>query len=163
MLFFSLVQCTYIKGKSSWNGGDSSGKEKEHLDIIQFNHRLRIDSSLVQHGFFCFRNREGMTGEKHAMVANLEKFPSETIPMYQMCLCRTQTVIVRTQIDVSFLSSFLFFCLFVLFLMIKGRHNMVKVLCIHRKMLNCAEKKQTYIEIIGPHINFRSYETALSQ
>ena len=82
MLFFSLVECSYIKGKSSWHGGDSSGKEEEHLATIQFSHTLSIDSSLVQHGFFCFRKREGTTEEKHAKVANLEKFASETIPIY---------------------------------------------------------------------------------
>ena len=66
-----------------------------------------------------------------------------------MCLCRTQTVIVRKQIDGSFFSSFLsfFFCLFVLFLMIKGRHNMIKVLCIHWKMLNCEEKTNKHIYV----------------
>ena len=54
------------------------------------------------------------------MVANLEKFPTETIPMCTwMCLCRIQTIIVRKQID----DSIFFFCMFVLLLMIKGRHN----------------------------------------
>ena len=50
--------------------------------------------------------------------------------------------------SVFFLPSFLFFfCLFVLFLMIKGRHNMIKVLCIHWKMLNCEEKTNQHIYV----------------
>ena len=89
-------------------------------------------------------------------MASLEKFPTETIPICtETCLCRIQTVIVKKQIDVNF-----FFCLFVLLLIIKRPHNMVKVLCIHWKMLNCEEKK---IEESARKIHTRDMKNYLSR
>ena len=58
------------------------------------------------------------------------------------------------------LMSVFFFCLFVLLLIIKRPHNMVKVLCIHWKMLNCEEKK---IEESARKIHTRDMKNYLSR
>lgn len=77
MFFFTLLKCTYIKGKSSWESGKRKRALREKFNLIK-----RYKQTFISHIAF-FLTLEGITGEKHAVVANLEKFKAENIRLYK--------------------------------------------------------------------------------